>query len=205
MISGNDLASEVLDVGKAIGLFDDSGNLQTSWFENPLSSIESLLSNSSQRAAFLSLLDAFLPPAQVPDVPTGESWHPLLGDQPRGNAYLTVKNNGTATFGFAGLFQSDDTATPLASLRAHLPISQLQRHVGLGGRGNRRWPAGVQPAPAAWGGSSAAIPWVWIRSSSMRYSRHCRRAAPRRICRSRWSSFSSTARVRRMSYSTPAI
>lgn len=122
MISGNDLASEVLDVGKAIGLFDDSGNLQTSWFENPLSSIESLLSNSSQRAAFLSLLDAFLPPAQVPDVPTGESWHPLLGDQPRGNAYLTVKNNGTATFGFAGLFQSDDTATPLASLRAHLPI-----------------------------------------------------------------------------------
>jgi len=122
MISGNDLASEVLNLGKAIGLFDDSGNLQTSWFENPLSSIESLLSNSSQRAAFLALLDSFLPAAQVNDVPAGESWHPLLGDQPRGNAYLTVKNNGAATFGFAGLFQTSDGPPPLASLRVHLPI-----------------------------------------------------------------------------------
>ena len=122
MISGNDLAGELLDLGKAIGLFDGGGNLQTSWFDNPLNSIESLLSDSTQRAAFLDLLDAFLPPAQVTDVPTGESWHPLLGDQPRGNAYLTVASNGAVTFGFAGLFQSDDTATPLASLRAHLPI-----------------------------------------------------------------------------------
>jgi len=122
MISGNDLAGELLDLGKAIGLFDGSGNLQTSWFDNPLNSIESLLSDRTQRAAFLDLLDAFLPPAQVADVPTGESWHPLLGDQPRGNAYLTVQKNGAVTFGFAGLFQSDDSATPFASLRAHLPI-----------------------------------------------------------------------------------
>lgn len=122
MISGNDLAGELLDLGKAIGLFDGSGNLQTSWFDNPLNSIESLLSDSTQRAAFLDLLNALLPPAQVTDVSTGESWHPLLGDQPRGNAYLTVQSNGSVTFGFAGLFQSDDTATPLASLRAHLPI-----------------------------------------------------------------------------------
>ena len=122
MISGNDLASELLDLGKAIGLFDDSGNLQTSWFDNPLASIESLLSNSTQRAAFLSLLDSFLPAAQVQDVPAGESWHPLLGDQSRGNTYLTVANNGAVTFGFAGLFQSTDGPPPFASLRAHLPI-----------------------------------------------------------------------------------
>ena len=122
MISGNDLASELLDLGKAIGLFDDSGNLQTSWFDNPLASIESLLSNSTQRAAFLSLLDSFLPAAQVQDVPAGESWHPLLGDQSRGNTYLTVANNGAVTFGFAGLFQSSDGPPPFASLRAHLPI-----------------------------------------------------------------------------------
>ena len=122
MISGNDLANEVLDLGKAIGLFDDNGNLQTSWFDNPLSSIRSILSDSGQRAAFLDLLDAFLPAAQVQDVPAGESWHPLMGDQPRGNAYLTVQSNGAVTFGFAGLFQSDDSATPVASLRAHLPV-----------------------------------------------------------------------------------
>ncbi len=122
MISGDQLGNELLDLGKAIGLFDDSGNLQTSWFQNPLANIESILQNSTQRSALLRLLDDFLPPEQLPDIPQGESWHPILGSQPRGNAYLTVANNGTVTFGFAGEFHSTDGPPPFASLSAHLPI-----------------------------------------------------------------------------------
>ncbi len=122
MISGGDLGNELLDLGKAIGLFDDGGNLQTSWFQNPLQNIETIFQNATQRAALLRLLNDFLPPEQSPDIPPGESWHPILGNQPRGNAYLTVASNGTSTFGFAGEFHSTESPTPFASLIAHLPI-----------------------------------------------------------------------------------
>jgi hypothetical protein len=116
------LGSEIIDLAKAIGLFDDGGNLQASWFENPLASIESVLTTDTQRAAFLRLLDALLPPIQSPDIPANETWHPLLGAQARGNAYLTVNTASAVTFGFAGNFYSTKTPTPLASLRAHLPL-----------------------------------------------------------------------------------
>ena len=122
------LANEVLDLGKAIGLFDDGGSLRPQWFENPLGdstnteSIKSIFTNDTQRAAFLRVLDALLPPAQVPDVPSNETWHPLLGDQARGNAYLTVNTANGVTFGFAGEFHSTDGPPPLASLKAHLPL-----------------------------------------------------------------------------------
>ena len=121
-MSGDQLGSEILDLGKAIGLFDDSGNLQAPWFDNPLNAIESILTNDTQRAAFLRLLDALLPPIQSPDIPANETWHPLLGDQTRGNAYLTVNTGSAVTFGFAGNFQSTDGTPPLASLQAHLPL-----------------------------------------------------------------------------------
>jgi len=122
------LANEVLDLGKAIGLFDDGGSLRPQWFENPLGdtsnteSIKSIFTNDTQRAAFLRVLDALLAPAQVPDVPSNETWHPLLGDQARGNAYLTVNTANGVTFGFAGEFHSTDGPPPLASLKAHLPL-----------------------------------------------------------------------------------
>ncbi|HZZ37514.1 MAG TPA: DUF6603 domain-containing protein [Acidobacteriaceae bacterium] len=116
------VSNEVLDLGKAIGLFDDGGNLQPHWFENPLHEIESILTDDSQRAAFLRVLDALLPPVQLPDLPANETWHPVLGDQARGNAYLTVNTSNGVTIGFAGEFHSTDGPPPLASLKAHLPL-----------------------------------------------------------------------------------
>ena len=116
------LANEVLDLGEAIGLFDGSGNLQPHWFENPLNHIESIFTDDAQRAAFLRVLDALLAPAQLPDLPANETWHPLFGDQSRGNAYLTVNTSNGVTFGFAGEFHSSDGPPPLASLTAHLPL-----------------------------------------------------------------------------------
>jgi len=125
---GTNLANEVLDLGKAIGLFDDGGSLRPQWFEDPLgvsthpNGITTVFTNDTQRAAFLRVLDALLAPATVPDLPDNETWHPLLGDQPRGNAYLTVNTANGVTFGFAGEFHSTDGPPPLASLKAHLPM-----------------------------------------------------------------------------------
>jgi large repetitive protein len=116
------LGNEVLDLGKAIGLFDDGGNLQPHWFENPLHNIESIFTADTQRAAFLRVLDALLDPVQLPDLPANETWHPILGNQARGNAYLTVNTTNGVTFGFAGEFHSSDGPPPLASLKAHLPL-----------------------------------------------------------------------------------
>ncbi|HEY2598861.1 MAG TPA: DUF6603 domain-containing protein [Candidatus Dormibacteraeota bacterium] len=116
------LGNEVLDLGEAIGLFDGSSNLQPNWFENPLSHVESIFTDDAQRAAFLRVLDALLVPEQLPDLPVNETWHPLLGNQSRGNAYLTVNTSNGVTFGFAGEFHSSDGPPPLASLKAHLPL-----------------------------------------------------------------------------------
>ncbi|UWZ84403.1 DUF6603 domain-containing protein [Occallatibacter riparius] len=119
-MSDPQLGNEILDLAKAIGLFNDSG-LNADWFGNPLDHIQAIFTNDTQRAAFLRVLDALLEPASLPDLPASETWHPLLSDQTRGNAYLTVNTAHNLTFGFAGDFHSDGS-TPLASLRAHLPL-----------------------------------------------------------------------------------
>jgi len=116
------LGNEVLDLGEAIGLFDGNGNLQPNWFENPLDEIKSIFTDDTQRAAFLRVLDALLAPQQLPDLPNNETWHPLFGNQSRGNAYLTVNTSNGVTLGFAGEFHSSDGPPPSASLQAHLPL-----------------------------------------------------------------------------------
>ncbi|HEY3705718.1 MAG TPA: hypothetical protein VGL22_11690, partial [Terracidiphilus sp.] len=124
-MSDPQLGNEVLDLGKAIGLFNDGGGLNADWFGNPLTHIEAIFTDDTQRAAFLRVLDALLAPATLPDLPDHETWHPLLSDQTRGNAYLTVNTASNLTFGFAGDFHSTDGPTPLASLRAHLPLLSI--------------------------------------------------------------------------------
>ncbi len=71
------LGNEVLDLGKAIGLFDDGGNLQPHWFENPLHNIESIFTADTQRAPFLRVLDALLAPVQLPALPANETATPI--------------------------------------------------------------------------------------------------------------------------------
>ncbi|QGN31643.1 alpha/beta hydrolase [Microlunatus sp. Gsoil 973] len=71
----------------AIGVTDDNGQLVGSWFDDPLAAIRRILSNPTQRAALLRLLDELLPPD--PDLP---AWYPLL-DTDVGNLYLTVEDD----------------------------------------------------------------------------------------------------------------
>jgi hypothetical protein len=73
------LGNEVLDLGKAIGLFDDGGSLQPHWFENPLNHIESIFTVDTQRAAFLRVLE-LLAPVQLPGLQTRPA--PCLANRP---------------------------------------------------------------------------------------------------------------------------
>src|SRR5580692_6924468 len=115
-----DLGAELQDLAKALGLINDSG-FNWDWFGDPLGNLEKIFSHADQRDAFNALLNALITPAQIVGVPSDESWHPLLASQPRGNVYLTVKEDSSnVTFGVAGEFHS--ATAPDASLRAHLPL-----------------------------------------------------------------------------------
>src|SRR5579859_2228376 len=120
------LGPVLADIGKAAGLIDASGELAGSWFEDPLSELESVFTNATQRAAALDLLDQIVPPATVQGAPTNQKWHPLLGTQTSGNVYLTVDDSAdpTVVVGVGGHYGSSG-GPPAASLLFELPIAQL--------------------------------------------------------------------------------
>jgi len=117
----NLLSPEVLDIAKAAGLVSASGEINDSWFNNPLDNLRSVLTNSTQRAALLDLLDIVLPPQAIVGVPSGEKWHPLLGMQPAGNLYLTVSLADPLIMGLAGAY----TTSPTVSALCRMPMASL--------------------------------------------------------------------------------
>ncbi len=121
-MNATDLSTELQDLAKALGLIDpQNGQFDWNWFADPLSSIRKVFSNQGQRDAFNELLNALIAPTPIDGIPLDESWHPLLANQPRGNVYLTIREDGAnVTFGVAGEFHS--ATSPDASLRAHLPL-----------------------------------------------------------------------------------
>lgn len=122
-----DLNPELLDIAKAIGLLDAAGNLDPDWFAGPTSKLETMLSDQTQRAALLDMLDQLVPPAPIAGLPEGEKWHPLIGDHPRGNVYLTVKSGpgDQVVLGIAGEVSGAPNPELSASLRGRLPIVLL--------------------------------------------------------------------------------
>jgi hypothetical protein len=117
----SNLAQELIDAGKAVGLLKGNGDPNPDWFSAPDARLSTILSDPTQRAAFLDLLDQVAPPDPIAGLPAGEKWHPLLGSQPKGNVYLSVNSHDDMVdFGFAG--ELHGTAKPKASLRAHLPV-----------------------------------------------------------------------------------
>jgi hypothetical protein len=111
-------SAELTDLVKLIGLVDASGNIDTSWFANPLAKLSQALRNETQRQALTDFLDHTMPPADEPGLPAGEKWHPLLGAQSRGNLYLTVRDTGSGlVVGIAGDLHSSPTATVPGRLR----------------------------------------------------------------------------------------
>jgi hypothetical protein len=114
------------DLATALGIANSGGDLQTDWFANPLSSLETVLSDDDQRAALLDLLDREVPAATLSDIPAGEQWHPLLPDNDRGNLYLTMTPDGAGVrVGLGARFGTAGAAPLQASLLLTLPCVEL--------------------------------------------------------------------------------
>lgn len=128
------LSNELRDLGQALGILDDSGSFDPDWLGHPLGSIASVLQQPDQRAAFLRFLDDVVPPASISGLPAGEKWHPLLGNQPNGNLYLTVRDlSGSVAIGLAGDFGSSAALSVKARLRAQIALIQAGATFGLAG------------------------------------------------------------------------
>jgi hypothetical protein len=128
------LSEELRDLGQALGLLDGSGGFDPGWLNDPLSELESILSNADQREAFLRFLDVVVPPAAISGLPAGEKWHPLLGNQPNGNLYLTVQDlSDGITVGMAGDFGSGPGPSIQARLRAQIALVKAGSTLALAG------------------------------------------------------------------------
>lgn len=115
------LPEPLSDVAEAIGLVSDTQDLDPTWFEHPLQHLETILTDSGQRAALFDLLDQVVPPETVAGASAGSKWHPLLGSQTSGNVYLTINDTATpVVVGLAGRY----TGTT-ASVLAQVPMVAL--------------------------------------------------------------------------------
>ena len=120
------LGPVLADVTRAAGLLTDAGELDASWFEHPLADLESMLTDASQRAALLDLLDQIVPAVPVPGAPPTQKWHPLLGSTSAGNVYLTVDDSAgsTVSLGIGGQYGAA-AGLPSAALLFGFPIAQV--------------------------------------------------------------------------------
>jgi hypothetical protein len=118
------LGPELLDLATALGLVT-GGQLNPHWFDQPLASVGTLLTNDAQRAALFGLLDQVVPAASGPGTsgpgaPGPAKWHPLLPGGGAGNVYLTVDESASpSVIGLAASYTSDQV-----SLLATLPLVQ---------------------------------------------------------------------------------
>ena len=109
---------ELAALAQAIGLLDASGGIDTGWFAQPLTRLAQAVAVPQQRDALVRFANLALPPVPEPGRPAGETWHPLLGSQERGNLYLTLNDTATGlVIGIAGDFHAGAGAPVPASLR----------------------------------------------------------------------------------------
>ncbi len=112
---------------RAVGLLDDDGQLDETWFQDPLGALGQVLADPGQKAALWALLGDLLPP--VATSPSGSAWHPLLDVEGIGNLYLTVTGDVLGLAAAARMPEPDPPATgaepdltPRAGLRLELPL-----------------------------------------------------------------------------------
>ena len=112
----------IVDVGRALGLLDPGGNIDTTWFDHAGDRFKTIFTAPDQRSALLDALDSLIPP----DGSIGssdEKWHPLLTEG-IGTVYLVVRSlaNGSAVLGLAGAVRSATSTTPSIDARLELPL-----------------------------------------------------------------------------------
>lgn len=100
-------------LAQAIGLVDGRGELDLAWFSAPLTRLQGIVRTADQRAALGRFCDLALTPAPQPGRPAAEKWHPLLGELPGGNLYLTLHDTGSnLLLGVGGEFHSTTSPVP---------------------------------------------------------------------------------------------
>jgi large repetitive protein len=123
---------ELSELATALGLLDASGNLDATWFSDPLTRVEGALRTASQRQALLRFFARALPPVPQPGVPAAEKWHPLLDAQTNGNLYLTLRDTGSGiVIGLAGDFHSSVGAPVPGRIRTQIDIIRATTTVDL--------------------------------------------------------------------------
>jgi len=97
-VDGSEVGDQALTFAQAIGLIDGDGNLDSSWFEDPLGALADVLSDTEQRDATVELLDLLLPETQgAPD-----GWRQIVAEDAF-RVYLTTNTSGgSLTIGVAG-------------------------------------------------------------------------------------------------------
>lgn len=99
-----DIGAQARTLAQLIGLLDAEGGLVSSWFDDPMSAIADVLSNSTQRDAAVELLDLLLP--ETPGAPAG--WRRIVEDGGF-SVFLTTDTSGSAlTLGVAGTVEADN-------------------------------------------------------------------------------------------------
>jgi len=125
-------SGELAELAKVIGLLDASGNLDVTWFSEPLTRLGGAVRTAPQRRALLRFFDLALPAQPVPGRPASEKWHPLLGPIPNGNLYLTLRDTGGGVvIGVAGDFHSGGAAAVQGRIRAQADVISANGTVDL--------------------------------------------------------------------------
>jgi hypothetical protein len=122
-----ELLTEVVDLGRAVGLLDGDGDLDTSWFDAPLSRTAEVFGDDTQRSALLDLLDGLLGQDPGARPRPGERWYAILPPGGIGNVYLTVDDSaaGRTRVGVAGALHGPRGAAPgavTADLVIRMPV-----------------------------------------------------------------------------------
>ena len=145
------VSPELLSLAKTVGLVGPDGKVDSAWFEHPLDSLRTILSDSHQRAALLSLMDLAIP--SVGDPAGGAArWYPFLDAAGRGNIYLTVDGS---VIGIAASLQTPPMV-PAAKVSLRVPLLDVSAPtpVAIAGSADApleleleaTWPAGSHPS-----------------------------------------------------------
>ncbi len=156
-------SGELAALASAIGLLDESGELDLEWFSTPLTKLEGAVRTPSQRAALAQFFDLALPPdAAAAAGRRRRSGTRCSGTSDQGNLYLTLADTGSGlVLGLAGDFHTGAGAAVPASLRMQADVvaanGGVDLVIGTDGAPDRRRAAGadrlaVRPAGRPPGG-----------------------------------------------------
>ncbi|WP_405218427.1 DUF6603 domain-containing protein [Agrococcus sp. Ld7] len=133
------------DLGKALGIFTESGAANSDWFGNPQAYLTQILAKEYQRNALISFVDAALGGEERETAPDGSVWLPVFGlEDPNVDVSLIIDSSESSIKLGLGV-EFTTTGTPEAHVRASIPLFVVSKagstpvtdHLWLGQPGAR--------------------------------------------------------------------